>query len=309
MPSFTPCAHALALVALCASPAVAAPAQIFVSGKGTDSVGCGAPASPCRTFQFAHDAVATGGVVAAMDSGDYGTLRIVKSVSVVNNGAGVAAIAAGAGKNAIEIALAAPGKVFLRGLTVDGGKVAGMGLLVPDTSEVSLTLDISKCVFRNFLQSGVALGGFAKVSFAIADTESSDNGVAGLSVLTPAASDGTIVDSRFNRNRIGFWSAPGMLVAPAGLVATFRNVEAIGNETAFYATGNDSKRYDFTLTNVNFSGPNVMSAGVASVRLSRSTLVHVKGNYQENGDWLTSSGDNQGVLFDRALPIPLAPMK
>ncbi len=148
-----------ALTAISATSAFAAAPQVFVSGKGADSAGCGTTAAPCRSFQYAHDAVAAGGVVSVMDSGDYGPLKITKAVSVINNGAGVAAISATAG-SAIEINVASPATVRLRGLTIDGANLANSGLLVSPNSTGGLALDLSKDVFRNFKQYRDRLGRF-----------------------------------------------------------------------------------------------------------------------------------------------------
>src|SRR5450432_4127889 len=72
---------ALSLV-LVATPALAASTRIWVSGHGVDQVGCGAPVSPCRSLQFAHDNVATGGEVDILDPAGYGAVIITKAISI-----------------------------------------------------------------------------------------------------------------------------------------------------------------------------------------------------------------------------------
>src|SRR3954469_4575241 len=72
----------LSLVVGGAAVAQAAPAKIFVASYGNDA-NSGSPASPKRAFQAAHNAVAPGGEIVALDTAGYGALTINKSVSVI----------------------------------------------------------------------------------------------------------------------------------------------------------------------------------------------------------------------------------
>lgn len=308
-------AAGLVVLAASAAPALAAAPQVFVSGKGADSGSCGSAAAPCRTFQYAHDAVAAGGVISVMDSGDYGPLKITKGVSVVNNGAGVAAISATAAQqNAIEINVASPAAVRLRGLTVDGANVAAMGLLVSPNSTGALALDISKSVFRNFKQYGIAMGGNAKVSFSISETECSDN-FYGLVVISTAASDGLVKNSRLLRNGVGFWSAAGLATAQVGLAAVLKDVEIKDGyipggaaSTGIYVSS-VSGQYALTLRDVSMTADRPLDAGVASVRMSRSYFARVASSGSINGDYITSAGDNQVLKTFAPLAAPIVPLK
>ncbi len=125
---------ALGFTALAAvtAPAQALPNRILVSAKsGADSAGCGVPASPCRTFQYAHDNVAAGGEVQVMTPGDYLPVHITKAISIVNDGVGVAGVLqVPAWANAIVIDGAATDRVYLRGLTVDAPAGGLNGVLI-----------------------------------------------------------------------------------------------------------------------------------------------------------------------------------
>src|SRR3954453_17605338 len=77
-----PCSLAIALLILAAPAAIdAATPKIFVASFGNDA-NSGSPASPKRRFQAAHDAVAAGGQIVALDTAGYGALSITKSISV-----------------------------------------------------------------------------------------------------------------------------------------------------------------------------------------------------------------------------------
>src|SRR5215469_4017029 len=153
----------------------AAPNRIWVSGHGTDAPGCAAPTSPCRTLQYAHDNVATGGEVDVLDPAGYGSILITKSISIVNEGVGVAGVLQSApGGDAIGIQAQAGDKIYLRGLTVEGLGVAANG--VHFLSGARLT--ISNCSIRNFTNAGIFIlpqNGLTSMKFLVSDTLITDN--------------------------------------------------------------------------------------------------------------------------------------
>src|SRR5262245_48160724 len=88
-------AFGAALLALAAAPASAQPARVFVAAQGSDANPC-TFASPCRTFQHAHDVVAAGGEIDVHDPAGYGRVTISKSISIHGHGfAGIASTTSG----------------------------------------------------------------------------------------------------------------------------------------------------------------------------------------------------------------------
>jgi nitrous oxidase accessory protein NosD len=74
-----------AVIYLCnpsAAPALASSSLTFVSGRGSDTGNCAAPANPCRTFQHAISQTSTGGEVKALDPADYGPVTITTSMTI-----------------------------------------------------------------------------------------------------------------------------------------------------------------------------------------------------------------------------------
>src|SRR5262245_44227067 len=69
------------------TPAQAQPARVFVSAQGSDSNSC-TFAAPCRTFQHAHDMVASGGEIDVLDPAGYGSVAIGKAISIQGHGFG-----------------------------------------------------------------------------------------------------------------------------------------------------------------------------------------------------------------------------
>lgn len=139
----------------CASTADALNARTWISGKGSDSTGCGPVAMPCRSLQFAHDQTSAGGEIDVLDPAGYGSIVITKSINVINDGVGVAGALAPAKGSAITVN--APGAtILLRGLAIEGAGTGSFGINF--TSGANLIVD--QCTVQNFVGSqGQAYGG------------------------------------------------------------------------------------------------------------------------------------------------------
>lgn len=166
----------LAFLLVSAAAANAAPPpRIFVSSAGKDS-NDGSATSPKRYFQAAHDALADGGEIIAVDVAGYGPLTITKSITISAPKPDSAFVTAASGKNAIIINAGASGEVTLRGLSLTS-KGGNFGVLVQAASLVHLidcrvsgfsvgvlagsdglstaTLSLSHCILRD-CQTGLA---------------------------------------------------------------------------------------------------------------------------------------------------------
>jgi hypothetical protein len=109
--------------------------------KGSDLSQCGTLASPCRTFQYTHDnIVAAGGEIRVRDPGEYSPLTIRKSISIVNDGVGVAGISVVGAGTGISVQAGPTDKVFIKGLTIIGESGAGdFGIYVSTAGNFTLT--------------------------------------------------------------------------------------------------------------------------------------------------------------------------
>jgi len=170
-------------------PAHAQPSRVFVAAQGNDANSCSF-ASPCRTFQHAHDVVAAGGEIDVLDPAGYGTVTITKSISI--QGHDFSGMTVPNGGTGITINAGAADKVSLRGLIVDG---AGVGLTgIAFLSGLSLTIENS--IVRNFTNSGIGLAPNASSILAVSNTLVADNSVNGI-YLQPSGSGS--VNAVFNR--------------------------------------------------------------------------------------------------------------
>ena len=194
---------AAALVA-CGAPALADAqvtggiARAWVSGHGADQAGCGVPAAPCRSLQYAHDnVVGAGGEIDVLDPAGYGNITIRKSVSIVNDGVGTAGVQTTSG-DAITIAAGPSDSIYLRGLNVDGLGASGRSGIVFSTGA---GLTVTNCVIRHFAEEGISLQPTsASPRVLIQDTIVADNNDAG--ILAGGAHWGSAGLVRFTLDRV-----------------------------------------------------------------------------------------------------------
>jgi hypothetical protein len=127
-------------IVFCATASISAAANqtSWVASTGTDNSACGAPHSPCATFQQAHDNTVAGGTVKAADRADYGALSINKAITI--DGAGVAEIMVKTNSSntaAISIAAGNSDQVTIRDLAINGNRTA-VGICIFRATQVHL---------------------------------------------------------------------------------------------------------------------------------------------------------------------------
>lgn len=157
-----------------ALPAAAGTLRAWVSGHGLDNAACGAISYPCRTLQFAHDKIIrAGGAIYILDSAEYGSLTIRKSLTVANDGVGVSVLQSGANDPAtVTIAASAKDEINLRGLSLDGGGVVHNGVYVSNAG----ILTMRDCIIHGFTDAAVSINATAFVSFTLSNVTLSKNG-------------------------------------------------------------------------------------------------------------------------------------
>ena len=280
-------------------PAQAQRARVFVSVNGNDSNPCTA-LSPCRTFQAAHDAVQAGGEIDVLDTGGYGTLTISKSISIVNPGGVVASIATASGDAAIVIIVHSSDKVSLRGLTLDGNGIGGVGILFTNGGGA---LEIADCVARNYTGNGLYFNPSSASTLKVTNSEFNDNGFGGISVEANASVVGSL-------DRVGFYNnqTNGAIVVAASATAitfTVKDSVAINNGSGFasaaYVSGATSRMIVVRSVVSNASGYGIFSGGLGSqVIVDESTIFNNAHAWQADGGGFIFSHGNNSVEFNAA---------
>ena len=125
-------------------------AKIFVASFGNDA-NDGSRNAPKRNFQAAHNAIAAGGEIVALDTAGYGLLNITKSVTVTAP-PGVTGLISASTNFATGVYINAPNAaVTLRGLTIENVGIAGYGIIV----NAIVRLHLIDCVISGFSQTGL----------------------------------------------------------------------------------------------------------------------------------------------------------
>jgi hypothetical protein len=275
------------------SPANALPTRTWVSGKGGDSGSCSL-ASPCRTFAYAITQTAAGGEIDVLDPAGYGALTITKAISIVNDGVGEAGVQAGSGADAITINAGTTDAVHLRGLTIEGAKIAANGV----TFNTAGSLSVVNCVVRNFTNAGINIRPGAATlffsTFNISDTLISDNGVAGVYVIPQSGgspsgeidraaivnnANGLIADGSYSAssaikvtvlnsalaNNAGAGVAATSTASGAGMTVIVRNSTAANNTYGLEATSYGVIRVGQTVATGNNTGVGIYGGTVYSL--------------------------------------------
>lgn len=120
-----------------------APVQrVFVaatSGNDANISGACAQATPCRSFAGALGAVMSGGEIIALESGDYGSVQINKSVALIGAPGKLASIVATSGAAAVAVSGAGT-RAALRNLAITGaGATHGVSMASGDALAVDRT--------------------------------------------------------------------------------------------------------------------------------------------------------------------------
>jgi hypothetical protein len=301
-------AGALLACGLSAAPAHALNGRTWVSGHGTDSGAC-TLALPCKTFAFALTQTAAPGEIDVLDPGAFGKVTITQSISIVNDGVGVAAIGIASG-DAITINAGASDSVHLRGQTIGG--IGGATNGIRFNSGGNLTIE--NCVIRGF-GDGIFIAPSTSSSFSVSNTivsnnpgegifveptgsvtvtgvlskvTANNNNVSGIVVIgsaTPASLNVTVVDSEaFNNFFTGVIATS--LSGAAATAVMVRNSVASNNGTGLEANTNSVLRVGHSVVTGNGTGALTFGAGILD-------------SYGDN-DIDGNTSDNTGVLT----PIP-----
>jgi hypothetical protein len=262
--------QAVACLATDFAHAAPAASMAWVSRSGIDSDGCGALAAPCRTFQYAHDnIVAAGGQIRVRDASGFSPLVIRKSISIINDGAGLAGIANTASNGiAIDIQAGVNDVVLLKGLTLNGGGTGYYGIKV--TSAGSVT--IAKCVVKAFGTYGIYAAPYNDLKLDISDSifSSGSNGMLfGGVARGKVYATLTRVDVSGNSSN-GLWLNVNTTVYANQVSSSFNNGTAIVEYGTLYLTNSNIVGNNFGIvfmtraSTVNTFGNNVIEANTGA---------------------------------------------
>jgi hypothetical protein len=293
-------AGVLFLVASAMLPGIASAqaTRTWVSGVGDDVNPCSRTA-PCKTFAGAISKTAAGGIINCLDPAGYGTLTIVKSITI--DCAETTAGMLSSGTNGVNINAAAGDIITLRGLNIEGDGTGNIGV----NHIAGGVLHIEKCVIYGF-RSGSAIGVLFSPAGAadlfISDSVIKDNGssVGGGVVIEAVA--GTLVTAslrnvKLNNNLVGLLAngdtANGPVRVHIGGSMIAGNYNA--GVAATSALGATTVVFDGSQAIANTTGLGLYAqGGQAKILIGNSTIMH--NNYgvgAASGGQLYTYGTNQ----------------
>jgi len=253
--------------ALLAAPVLSATSlHTWVSGTGSDA-NTGTRISPYATFATAIANTTAGGIVSAVDSGDFGAITILKAITIDGGSSG--ATISFTSSEAIYIGAGPTDTVILRHLTITG---LGAG---PDAIFLSSgqNLIIEDCIVENFTDIGLGIGSSAAANVVVKNT-----------VIT-GGSLGLRVYQGPGPNRI---SLRGVTISGASSVAVFVRSGLMEISDSLITMSNIALEVD---TNATISVANSVLSynGTDSLPFSPSTIL-----LSNNNTWFANNGTGGG---------------
>jgi sugar lactone lactonase YvrE len=175
-------------------------AHTWVSGSGSDTNAC-TFASPCATFAGALTKTIAGGMITAMDAGDFGPVTITQSVTIDGNNFGSITYT---GSSDSVIVITASANVILQNLTINGLGLAGVGIEVASGGIVI----VDNCKIKNFTENGINYEGAGSLTVENSKIESYQGGANGIEIHSNANENvvvrNTVIDaSPISANNFG----------------------------------------------------------------------------------------------------------
>jgi hypothetical protein len=253
--------------------------RTYVSGAGKDSNPCTA-SSPCQTLQAALTLTLAGGEIFVLDSANYGAVTINKAVSITSEGASAGVLASTG--TAITISAGPSDVVNLRGLDLDGGNAASVGIQFSSGA----SLNIQKSSLRGFTNMGINFAPNAPSTLVVSDTIVNANGKNGILVSGTGTNALSAMLSRVTASRNGV----GIYANGASVSVTMTDTVSSNNSYGVGASGSA-----VMVRNSTFSSNSVGIAADQSavVQVGQSTVTaNSTGWVATNGGKVVSYGTN-----------------
>lgn len=278
-----PLLHAAAHAAPPSNPSPTSQTRTYVSGTGSDNNPC-TVSSPCKTFQAALALTVAGGEIYVLNSANYGSVTINKSVSITSEGA-VAGVLATSG-TAIAINAGPNDVINLRGLIIDGGNSGAVGIHY--TSGQSL--NIQKTTVRNFSNVGVSFTPTVSSTISASEltvTGNKNNGILISTAATSSAVSGVLSKIMSTKNGVG--------ILVNGLTANVTVTDSVSSNND-YGIGGGGSAVMVRNSTLSSNAVGLTADQSAIVRIGQSTITaNGVGSTATNGGLVQSYGNNNIV--------------
>ena len=237
-------------------------AHTWVSGSGNDNNAC-TFASPCATFQGALSKTSAGGMITAMDAGDFGPVTITQSVTIDSANMGSITFTSGTGIN-----ITASVNVTVQNLTINGLDLASYGI---DVTSGGIVI-IDHCRIMNITYDGIIFAGAGNLTVENSRIESlSGSNVTGIYIGSNAAENvvvrNTVIDaSPVLAENYGIFIASG--TGPLEVSLQKVTVMGAGNAAVFTYSGTT----EVTGSVITQSSDGVVAASGAMISVASSMI-------------------------------------
>jgi hypothetical protein len=301
MKSFAPLAAGLVAAAsmfVLIAPAHAQATRTWVSGVGDDVNPCSRTA-PCKTFAGAISKTATGGEINCLDPGGFGSVTIVKSITIDCYYTEGGALAGG---NGIVVNAPADAVVVLRGLDVFG--------VNPPTNGIRFVaggaLHVQNCRIKRFNatnSNGISFAPSGASELYVSDTVISENGFnttgAGIQIQPTGTGSAKVVINRVqaNNNIVGIRADAPATGGPINV--SIDNSETSGNAFHGIVALTSGPLVQFLVSNTTSSqnaGEGIRASGNANaiIRIGNSNVTgNGTGTVTALGAQILSYGNNR----------------
>ena len=281
-----------------AAPASAQATRTWVSGVGDDANPCSRTA-PCKTFAGAISKTAAGGEIDCLDPGGFGTVTIVKSMTIDCTGTFGSVLASGVPGITIN---GAGIDVILRGLSISGNPPSSPGLVGVRVLQASTVL-IDRVSIIGFASSSpngygvlVANGVGSTPTVTIRDSTISGALNGGVSVQPAASSPAslTIIDSTISSAGV---VGVGFNTGTGGATLTGKIINSRITGTTPGSTGVVAKATTGAV-NLLISGSTISDAALNGINANGATaVVRVTGSQLVNNGGKAVNSQNSGQII------------
>jgi hypothetical protein len=208
---------AIALTALAmmtvATVANAQATRTWVSGVGDDVNPCSRTA-PCKTFAGAISKTATGGEIDVLDPGGFGTINIIKSITIDGSGGSIGSIL-NSGTTGVIVNATATSDITLRNLSINGGNTGTAGIRI--LTARSVTIDNVVIFNQNLVSNGRGIDAQPTTTCAISILHSQIRNNSGIGIVLQGAANTVSADifdtTVTNNTSHGIFATSGAKVA------------------------------------------------------------------------------------------------
>jgi hypothetical protein len=265
------------------APAHAQATRTWVSGVGNDGDPCSRTA-PCKTFAGAISKTAVNGIINCIDSGAYGAVTIVKSITIDCHDVFASTLSNQDAPNGIIINIAAgdpkdPWRtVRLRNIDIEGAGTASTGISILSASAVIL----EEIEITGFIKQGISDVRSEGGTMLTVKNSAIVNNTGAVGVLAAAAPTNTVVLDNVHSDKNAF----GIAVGKGNSVVVNHSV-LFGNSTAGAQADSNSQ---LTVDNSVLSNNGAGVTGAGSVTLANTGISY---NGTALGMATTSYGNNR----------------